>query len=72
VYLTFTSFNCVVVVVVVMVVVVGASQLNVDGLSVPSLQLRDATDGLCPKWHWGVHEEPEVIVDPWLQAPPVA
>ena len=45
--------------------------MNVLGVRVPELQLSDAVDGLCPEAHCVGHEDPELILPPWLQAPEI-
>ena len=46
-----------------------ATHVNVLGVRVPELQLSDAVDGLYPETHCVVHEDPELMLPPWLQAP---
>jgi uncharacterized membrane protein len=49
-----------------------AWQVNVLGLSTPIVQLNLATLGAYSQVHRVVHEDPESIWDPSLQAPPLA
>jgi hypothetical protein len=43
-------------------------QVNVLGVSVPNEQLKEATLGVYREAHSVVHEDPELIWDPSLQA----